>query len=166
MAAIPDNQPLAVWLESVRIPWPLRHTILNNTAATYMRPNYRGGSLFPASFAPGDGLEFQVPASGGSVNEARNAREFAEELSSSDYASTASLSTTVSSGDLWKGYGDQCTRCGRAWKWDCPICQVCRDADVSSMACGSIILPYGSMLVPRVRWHTIAASGAMLSIGT
>ena len=159
MAAIPDNQPLAVWLESVRIPWAhdsmflaVRHTILNNTAATYMRPNYRGGSLFPAS--------------GGSVNEARNAREFAEELFSSDYASTASLSTTVSSGDLWKGYGDQCTRCGRAWKWDCPICKVRRDADVSSMACGSILLPYGSMLVPRVRWHTIAASGAMLSIGT
>ena len=21
-----------------------------------------------------------------------------------------------------------CAECGRAWKWDCPLCQVCRDS--------------------------------------
>ena len=93
MAAIADSQPLAAWLDSVRNPQIGWHIILNNS--TSMRPKIRGGKLFPAltnlyvdvqdndrsncilnfpcSFAPGDGLEFQVPASGGSVNEARNA---------------------------------------------------------------------------------------------
>ena len=93
MAASPDNQPLAVWLDSVRNPSVRWHTILNTHSTS--RPKSHGGSLFPAltnlyvdgqendsfictlhfpcSSAPNDGLGFQVSATGGSVNEARDA---------------------------------------------------------------------------------------------
>ena len=77
--------------------------------------------------------------------DAIRSREIVEAPPSPDYASTASLSTMVSSED---GYGDQCTRCGRAWQWLCPICQACRDAGAFAKVRGSMLLPYGSTLEP------------------
>ena len=46
----------------------------------------------------------------------------------SSYVSTSEANTTASDGDCWKACGDMCAECGRAWKWDCPLCQVCRDS--------------------------------------
>ena len=51
---------------------------------------------------------------------------------SSNVSGSSSGSTAASEGDFWKGYGYQCDRCGRPWKWyPYPqVCQHCRDMHV------------------------------------
>ena len=68
----------------------------------------------------------------------------------SSYVSTSEANTTASDGDCWKAGGDMCAECGRAWKLDCPLCQVCRDSGAGAFLDVPIVGWFGEGLATNV----------------